>query len=83
MDTKTIPASISAGESTGVVVRVDGSGVGLIEADSTHRKYPFTFDTVKGYFGQPLAAAGLVRGSKVKFDEHDGIVKLVEVVGTK
>ena len=77
MDSKVISTS------TGVVLQVDVSGVGLIEADSTHRKYPFTFDTVKGYFGQPLAAAGLVRGNRVKFDEDDGIIKLVEVVETK
>jgi hypothetical protein len=69
--------------STGVVVQVDVSGVGLIEADSTHRKYPFTFDTVKGFYGQPLTDAGIVRGRKVRFDERDGIVKLVEVVQTK
>ncbi|MBM3582204.1 MAG: hypothetical protein FJX37_09610 [Alphaproteobacteria bacterium] len=80
MGIKTIPASTSVGESTGVVIQVDVSGVGLIEADSTHRKYPFTFDTVKGYYGQPLAAAGLTRGSKVKFDETDGIVKFVEII---
>ncbi|MBM3565273.1 MAG: hypothetical protein FJX42_04070 [Alphaproteobacteria bacterium] len=69
--------------STGVVVQVDSSGVGLIEEDSTHSKYPFTFDTVKGYFGQSNTAAGLVRGTAVKFDAANGIVRLVEVVKTR
>lgn len=79
MDTKTMTIPTS----TGVVLRVDVSGVGLIEADSTHHKYPFTFDTVKGYYGQSLATAGLVRGTKVRFGEDNGIIKLVEVVETK
>ena len=77
MDSKMISTS------TGVVIQVDVSGVGLIEADSTHDKYPFTFDTVKGYVGQPLLNAGLVRGSKVRFASTDGIINLVEVVQTK
>jgi len=66
--------------STGVVLQVDVSGVGLIEDHVTHRKYPFTFDTVKGYFGQELTRVGIVRGAEVKFDTDDGIIKLVEVV---
>lgn len=69
--------------STGVVVQVDSSGVGLIEENTTHLKYPFTFDTVKGYYGQTLSTAGLVRGSEVKFDKDNGIIKLVEVVRTR
>jgi hypothetical protein len=71
-----------ASTSTGVVVQVDVSGVGLIEADSTHHRYPFTFDTVKGFYGQPLTDAGIVRGRKVRFDESAGIIKLVEVLET-
>lgn len=73
MDTKTIPSS------TGVVTQVDVSGVGLIEDDSTHHKYPFTFDTVKGYFGQPLSTAGLEPGAPVKFHVEGGIIKFVVI----
>lgn len=67
-------------DSTGVVVEVDVSGVGLLEDHFTHHRYPFTFDKVKGYFGQDLAKAGLVRGAEVKFDIDDGYIKLVEVL---
>lgn len=66
--------------STGVVLQVDVSGVGLIEDHMTRRKYPFTFDTVKGYFGQELTSAGIVRGAEVKFDADDGVIKIVKVV---
>lgn len=49
----------------GVISSVDPSGVGLIF--DGERRYPFTFDDVHGYSGQPPGEFGLVRGASVVF----------------
>ena len=63
----------------GTIIQVDVSGVGLID-DETHVKHPFTFDSVKGYFGQPMVEAGLLRGKRVSFSRDDRGVNFVEIV---
>lgn len=64
--------------SHGTIKQIDASGVGLLEDDETFRKYPFTFDCIKGYYGQPIRKTGIVPGAHVKFYTFNDIVKFVE-----
>ena len=64
----------------GILVQVDVSGVGVIEECTSHNKFAFTFDKVKGYFGQSLAECGLMPGNRVNFFANEKRVESLEVV---
>jgi hypothetical protein len=67
----------------GTVLRLDQVGLGIIVADSTDadctdKEFPFTFDKIEGYKGEPLKALGLTEGTVVKFtlDEGDRVSRV-------
>ena len=51
----------------GVLLRVDGSGVGIVKDAASKKQYGFTFDKIMGYRGQPAANIGLCEGNTIKF----------------
>ena len=65
---------------TGILLQVDVSGVGVIEEFVSHNKFAFTFDKVKGYFGQSLSECGLRPGTRVNFVANEQRVESLEVV---
>ncbi len=64
----------------GILVQVDVSGVGVIEESGSKNKFAFTFDKVKGYFGQSLSECGLMPGTRVNFVANEQRVESLEVI---
>jgi hypothetical protein len=65
----------------GKIVRVADYGLAFVSvgSGSQRRDFPFTFDKIRSYRGQPAKEIGLLRGTKVHFSETDGRVDSVEI----
>jgi len=68
---------------SGTVLRLDQVGLGIIvanptDADLTEKEYPFTFDKIQGYKGEPVNDLGLSEGAGVEFTlDENGRVSMV------
>lgn len=64
----------------GRIVLISDTGLACVaEKQNPARVYPFTFDKLRYYGGEPLADLGLSIGSEVSFRLDGGVVSLVEV----
>jgi hypothetical protein len=67
--------------SRGKIIRIEDYGLGFVEREGSSDRYPFTFDKIRGYGGQPLSSLGLHVGSKVNFLLDHGTVLEVLLPG--
>ena len=65
----------------GKIVRIADHGLAFVSVGSgeQRRDFPFTFDKILSYRGQPAEAIGLRRGADVEFFENNGKVESVEI----
>lgn len=64
---------------SGKVLRVENWGLAFLEDPKTSQVYPFTFDLIQGYGGEPVAKIGLRAGGSVQFAVNKGVVSAVRL----
>lgn len=56
----------------GKIVRLEKYGLGFVESQDTGKQYPFRFDQVVGFKGEPLNEMEVRVGSRVSFELQNG-----------
>lgn len=63
----------------GNVVRLEDFGLGFIQPEQSNQQYPFTFDKIEGYRGEPPNTLGLHVGSNVTFTLQNGMIDSIQL----
>lgn len=76
LDCGTIQTRKEARMERGTIVRLERFGLGFVEMEGGSEQYPFSFDKIEGYRGQPLKSLGLRLGAVVMvMVDQDGKVE--------
>jgi hypothetical protein len=67
---------------SGKVLRVENWGLAFLEHPKTSQVYPFTFDLIQGYGGEPATKIGLRAGGSVQFAVNKGVISAVRLPAT-
>lgn len=56
----------------GKIIRLEKYGLGFVESEDTGKQYPFRFDQIVGFKGEPLKEMEVRVGSRVSFELQNG-----------
>jgi hypothetical protein len=70
-------------DEVGEIVRLDDHGLAILKTKRDGRAYPFTFDKIRAYKGQPPKDIGLRLGAQVKFVADNDKIKDVEILSSE
>ncbi len=65
---------------TGRIVHLDKQGLVVVQEESSHSHFAFTFDKIKGYRGESAKEIGLKEGRRVRFSADGEQVKTAELM---
>jgi hypothetical protein len=64
---------------SGKILRIENWGLAFLKDPQTSEVYPFTFDRIQGYAGEPVSKTGLRVGGSVQFALNKGVVSAIRL----